>query len=46
MTSLIIGSLVVLLVGGFLTGFALWLLKIANEKEKEEKQLEAFKNAS
>jgi hypothetical protein len=46
MTSLIISSLVVLFIGGLLTGIALWLLRLANEKEKEEKQLEAFNKAS
>ena len=44
-TSLIIGTLVVLLVGGYLVGFALWLLKKANKKEEQEKRLKAFKES-
>ena len=38
MTSLVMSSLAALFVGGLLAGFALWLVKIANEKEKEHQQ--------
>ncbi|QBZ83848.1 hypothetical protein GHNINEIG_01915 [Hydrogenovibrio crunogenus] len=44
-TSLVIGSIVVLLVGGYLVSFALWMLKVANKKEEQEKRLETCKES-
>lgn len=46
MASLVISSLATLFIGGLLVGFALWLKNIADEKEKEERKLEVFKDAS